>query len=368
MRGSGIAAALLVATAVLVTSAPASAQAPPEFYGVVPQDKLSNRDIERMGRGRVGTMRVTLSWSEIDPTPVPQDYDWEKFDAVVAEAARQQVEILPTVFTVPPWVSAMEGCTKPPGGPCEIRPPQTAAGLGAWREFLEAAVGRYGPEGLFWTLNPTVPERPIRAWQIWNEQNSPGFYQPRPDVGDYAALLTAASEGIRAEDPGAEVVLGGLYRYPLRGEKGGIRATDYLERLYDHPGIESTFDGVAIHPYAARISGVRAQVRRMVRVVDARGDGDEGIWITELGWASAGRRNPLNRGPEGQAARLRRAFAWFTAEREALGIRLVAWYAWRDTAVDDVRCNWCAYSGLFEFDSLRPKPAWAEFVRFTGGN
>ena len=272
------------------------------------------------------------------------------------------------MFTVPPWVSAMEGCDKPPGGPCEIRPPQTDAGLEAWRTFLEAAVARYGPGGLFWTLNPTLPERPIRVWQIWNEMNSPGFYQPQPDVGDYAALLTAASEGIRAQDPLAEILLGGLYRYPLRGAKGGIRATDYLKRLYDHAGIETTFDGIAIHPYAARMGGVKAQVRRMLRVVAARGDGSEGIWITELGWASGGRRNPLNRGPDGQAERLRAAFEWFTAQREALGFRLVAWYAWRDTEPDDVRCSWCAYSGLFESGSLTPKPAWDEFLRFSGGS
>jgi len=364
MRWRGIVAATTAAIA-LAASAPASAQTPPEFYGVVPQGELTDKDIERMGAGRVGTARVTLPWSQIDPTALPRDYLWQDFDEIVAEAARQDVAILPMAFSVPPWVSAMEGCRKPPGGPCEVRPPQTQAGLEAWRSFLAAAVDRYGPGGVFWTLNPTLPERPIRAWQIWNEQNSPGFYQPRPDVSDYAALLSAASAGIRAEDPEAEVVLGGLYRFPLGGDGGGIRGTDFLERLYAQPGIEAAFDGVAVHPYSARLVGMRSQVRRMTSIVDAHGDGQEGIWITEVGWASGGGPHPLNRGPEGQAERLRRAFAWFTARRAALNIRLVAWYAWRDTKGDAV-CDWCANSGLLEFGST-PKPAWLEFLRFTGG-
>lgn len=353
--------------ATLFAATPANAQAPADFYGVVPQDQPTKQDLVRMGDGQVGTVRVTLAWSEIDRSPVPQEYEWTEFDGIVAEAARQDIRVLPTIFTVPPWVSAMEGCDKPPGGLCEIRAPQSADGLEAWRTFTEAAAARYGPGGLFWTINPTLPERPIRTWQIWNEQNSPGFYQPRPDVGDYAALLKAASDGIRAEDPGAEIVLGGLYRYPLRGAQGGIRATDYLERLYDHEGIAEAFDGVAIHPYAARLRGVKAQIQRVIRVVDAHGDGQEGIWITELGWASDGRRNPLNRGPKGQAARLRSAFTWLTGQREALALRLVAWFAWRDTPPGEGRCQWCAHSGLFESGTLTPKPAWNEFVRFSGG-
>jgi hypothetical protein len=362
---SGVALAAI--TTLLAPGVAAAERAPRDFYGVVPQADVGAGDLERMGEGRVGTVRVTLPWAHIDRTAAPGDYDWSRFDAVVAGASRHGVAVLPTIYTVPSWVARLDGCPASSGAACSISPPRTQIGLSLWRSFVAAAVRRYGPEGLFWSLNPALPERPVRNWQVWNEPNSPGFFAPRPDVDAYAALLTAAAEAIRSVDERADVVLGGLYRYPLSGRDGGIRGTDFLERLYERPGIEAAFDGVAIHPYAARMSGVKAQVRRMMRVVRAAGDGDARIWITEIGWASGGRSNPLNRGRRGQAKRLEQAFRWFTAKRDRLGIRLVAWYAWRDMAPDEVRCQWCAHSGLFPTHGDDPKPAWERFVRFTGG-
>jgi polysaccharide biosynthesis protein PslG len=304
---------------------------------------------------------------EVEPTPLPADYNWARFDSVVAAASRQRIELLPTVHTVPAWVSGLEGCDGPAGGPCSITPPSTQLGLAAWRAFLGAAARRYGPSGLFWTLRPDLPRHPITTWQIWNEENSPGFFQPRPDVDRYAALLQAASEAIRGQDPTARILLGGLFRYPLAGRNGGVRATDYLRALYAHPGIDAAFDGVAIHPYAARLHSVTGQVERMVRVVRAAGDTQARIWITEIGWASGGKRNPLNRGPRGQARRLEVAFGYFLENRKRLGIRTVLWYAWRDVSPQDSRCKWCARAGLFRVGALVPKLAWDAFVRFTGG-
>jgi hypothetical protein len=359
----------LCALIAIAAAANASADVPRSFYGVVTQSRLDREDFERMDAGNVGTVRVTLPWAEVDPTPVPEDYRWAAFDELVAQAARSGIELLPTVYTVPPWVSSLDGCDKPPGGPCSITPPESQVGLAAWRSFLGAAVRRYGPGGLFWALHPGLAPNPIRTWQIWNEQNSPGFIQPRPDVDRYAALLGAASEAIRGQDPTAEIILGGMFRYPLGGREGGIRATDYLQELYAQPGIEHAFDGVAIHPYAGRMSGVKRQVRRVTKAVQGAGDNQASFWITEVGWASGGKRTPLNRGPDGQARRLAQAFRWFTRARTRLGLRAVLWYAWRDVPESDSRCQWCARSGLFPVGSLeQPKPAWASFLDFTGGS
>ncbi len=367
MRRAWIAAAIALCALVAPPQAGASAADP--FFGVVSQQsRLAESDIERMGAGRVGTLRVALPWTEIDPTPVPGDYDWSHFDAIVGAAARSGIEVLPTAYTVPYWVSQIEGCDGPPGGPCAITPPHTELGLSAWRTFLASAVRRYGPSGVFWAVHPNLPAKPITAWQIWNEENSPGFFQPRPDVGRYAQLVQAASEAIHGQDPDATVVLGGLFRYPLGGRKGGIRATDFLRELYAHPGIEQDFEGVAVHPYAARVHSVAKQVKRVVRVVREAGDQDAGIWITEVGWASGGKRNPLNRGPRGQAHRLRHAFGWFVSHRASLQLKTVLWYAWRDVPMDESRCKWCARSGLFHAGSLVPKLAWDAFTRFTGGS
>ena len=363
--------ALTALCAVFAMAAPAGAQAdvPRSFYGVVSQGHLDRADFERMDAGRIGTLRVSLPWSAIDRTPLPQDFNWAGFDELVSEAARQGIELLPTVYTVPGWVSSLEGCETPGSGPCTITPPHTELGLAAWRSFLGAAVRRYGPGGLYWALHPGLRPAPIRTWQIWNEMNSPGFFAPHPDIDRYAELLSSASDAIRGEDPDAEIVLGGMFRYPLGGRSGGIRATEFLRELYTHPGIGAAFDGVAIHPYAGRMSGVRRQVTRAIDAVRAAGDSQASFWITEVGWASGGKRTPLNRGRAGQAERLAQSFEWFTRQRARLGLRAVLWYAWRDVPESESRCKWCARSGLFPSGSLdEPKPAWASLLGFTGGS
>jgi hypothetical protein len=355
---------LFVAIAV-ATATPAHASPPPGFYGVVAQDELGVADFERMEAGRVGTLRATLAWSEVDPTPLPGDLQWEAFDRIVRQTARRGIRVLPTVYTVPGWVAELEGCETPGAGPCTITPPRSRLGLEAWRSFLAAAAARYGPGGLFWVLNPGVEEVPIEAWQIWNEPNAPGFYKPFPNPVFYADLVVAAATGLRSADPGAEVVLGGLFRNPSLG-RGGISGVEFLRALYARPGFDAAFDGVALHPYGARMSRVRRSVRRMLSVVDEAGD-DAETWITEIGWSSHGKPNPLNRGPRGQARRLAQAFRYFARERRRLRIRAVLWYAWQDVAAGEVRCQWCAASGLFTFGALDPKPAWDAFTLFTGG-
>jgi hypothetical protein len=367
-RGACAAALTLAAIlAVLADPGIASAKGPPRaFYGVVPQDEIGDRDLRRMKAGHLGTVRMTLPWSQIDRSPLPDDYDWSEFDAVVAGASRQRIRVLPTVYTVPRWLASLEGC-QGAGGVCTVMAPESDFALEEWRSFVGAAVRRYGPDGEFWAVNPNIPQRPIRAWQIWNEPNSLDFYQPQPDVSRYAELLVAAAEAIRSEDPGAEVLLAGLWRPLAEDPEVGINGAEFLEQLYQWPGVEAAFDGVAIHPYAKRISGVKAQVRRTIGITRTAGDEDVGIWITELGWASGGPAHPFNRGPRGQARRLEQAFRWFTANHSRVDLRLLAWYAWRDLARSELRCQWCVRTGLFRAHGLDPKPAWERLVALTGG-
>src|SRR5687767_13788737 len=87
----------------LARPGPAPAQGPPPtgFYGVVSQDPLGDADLERMGQGRVGTLRVTRSWAQIDSPTLPSGYDWSEFDDLVAASSREGLDILPAVYHVP---------------------------------------------------------------------------------------------------------------------------------------------------------------------------------------------------------------------------------------------------------------------------
>ncbi|MQA76176.1 MAG: hypothetical protein GEU88_17890 [Solirubrobacterales bacterium] len=365
--GAAALLALLVLFALLAASA--DARTPRSFFGVVPQTQLAEQDFEMMGDAKVGTLRFELRWAGIDPTSAPDDYDWSGPDFIIAQAARNRVGTLPFVYSTPDWVAKLDDRCKRDCGPYA---PRKGPALRAWKGFLEAAVQRYGPGGAFWAEHPELPQKPIRAWQIWNEQNSPSFYKPRPKVKHYAKLLRAGHQAITGVDRKAEVVLGGMFGTPLQGRKPAIAAWDYLKKLYRVKGAKRTFEGVAPHPYAAKFKNgnktVLAQLDLFREAMRKGGDPNADLWITELGWSSADGGNPLNRGRRGQAARLKQAFKYFEKHRRKLNIRTVDWYSWRDhlNAPDGALCAWCPESGLIEED-YDPKPSLRAFMRFTGG-
>jgi hypothetical protein len=354
-----------LAVAVLPIAAASAAAPPKRFFGVDPQGPVDRADYTRMGDAGVGTIRFQLSWALVDAGPPAGDYNWSSPDVIVAGAAANGVRALPFVLDTPAWVLALDGHSCEPGS-CPAYPPQGRRALAAWRAFLAAAVDRYGPHGSFWAANPDLPRLPIRAWQIWNEENSPSYWEPRPRVREYAELLDAAHEAIRERDPAATVILGGMFGTPFGGLRPGIAAWDFLARLYRLNGAKRDFEAVAPHPYAARFAEVKAQINRFrEQMVDA-GDGRAELWITELGWASGGTPHPLNRGLAGQARRLRQSFRYLIDKRRRLGVRNVTWYSWRDNrATDAGLCVWCPQSGLL-YENHSGKPAFDAFREFTG--
>ena len=354
------AAAALFALAVAAPAASA-AKPPRSFYGVVPQTQLSPDDYSKMGAAKVGTLRTPFVWSAIDPSALPGDEDWSAYDPLVGQAAINGVSILPTVTTTPQWVSQLDQCAEN----CEHAPPRSVLALAAWRAFLRVSVQRYGPDGSFWAENPQIPKLPIHAWQIWNEQNSPTYYAPEPNVDDYAKLVTEASRAIEDIDPTAEVILGGMFYSPLGGRAPAMLSTDYLRQLYRRPGFEQRFDGVAVHPYAQSFKTVKLLVELMRKESAKAGDGNVGYWLTEVGWASGGASHPLVVGESKQAKKLRQAFKYFTANRAKLNIRQIDWFSWRDTPPSYSLCVWCPESGLFTREGFAAKPALKAFMEFT---
>ena len=223
-------------------------------------------------------------------------------------------------------------------------PRASAGGLAAFKAFTADLVKRYGPNGTFWAANPSLPEKPIRAWQIWNEQNSPSFYGPKPNVKAYAKLLDAANKAISSVDPKAEVILGGMFGTPQQGRKPSIFAWNFLDKLYTIKGAKKDFDGVGIHPYAGQMTKVIQQTELMIESIRDARDRTATTWITELGWASSGPANPLVKGSKGQAQRLKDAFNYFLKNRRKFKTQTVIWYSWRDHDGEGL-CEWCAGSG-----------------------
>ena len=207
---------------------------------------------------------------------------------------------------------------------------------------------------------------PVRTWQVWNEANF--FYFTYPVVpADYVRLLKASHQVIKQEDPGAKVMLSGLYGSPPSQPKRAMKSWQFLEKLYDL-GAKGYFDSVAIHPYTPDTQQLELLLERVRKTLDQNGAKGTPIDVTEIGWGSD-RKTAFGKGStQAQARQLTSGLSYLIGKRRKLGIRSAYWFAWKDMPQNVKTCNFCYSSGLFYSGAgLRPKPAWDAFVRITGG-
>lgn len=367
MRALAVALALVFALA-FATRAEAL---PAKFWGVVPQSELNAEQFQRLGRGGVESVRISLDWSQLQPRrggPI----EWSGIDTTVELAARAGIEVLPTVTGAPSW--AVPNAHVPGGGgntaPTHLPVSGTAAA--GWKNLLRQAVEHYGPNGSFWATHSSVPPQPIRAWQIGNEPNFK-YFVTKPNPTEYGKLVKLSSSTVKSVDPGAQVVLAGLFARPKgartkSGEHKSLNwyASDFIARMYEtNPGIKSRFDGVALHPYAYYANELPGLVEELRGVLVEHADPGAGIWITELGWSSGKptRSNLFAKGPGGQASQLSAAFRTLRSNQRKWRIKRVYWFS-----VDDANgaCTFCSGSGLFG-PGFTPKKSWSAYVGFTGG-
>src|SRR5262249_54229478 len=341
----------LVATTTLVLclglASGAHASAPREFYGVISANDPTPSQINRMGAGKVGTLRVNFVWGAVQAAP-GAPYDWSHYDELIGAAARNGIRVLPTIYSSPKWAA-----------PRPNYPPSPAY-MDDFQAFTKAPAERYGNNGLFWTLNPLIPKMPITDWQLWNEPNSPSFWQPKPDPAEYVALLRRAHDGIKSGDPQARIVLAGLFRKPRI--HNGTFLPKYLPAISQLGG-RDLFDAVSVHPYATTPRLSLDAPREARRIMRRFGDADKPLWITEIGWATAGQRTPLTVGTSRQAKYLRQSFNIFAANRGRLRIQGVIWYSFMDVPGR----IWVGHTGLFTVGGAA-KPSWRAFTHLTGGS
>lgn len=369
LRAWTLALTLMATFAIFASTAQAL---PPGFWGVVPQSHLDAEKFQRLSRGGVESMRMPLAWAAVQPSQ-ESTLDWSAFDNQVEEAAKAGIKVLPFITGAPEWAVP---AVKVPGAGGLVAParlPVSGAARTGWVNFLTAAVARYGPTGSFWSEHPGVPKRPIRNWQVWNEPNFK-YFIAKPNPGEYGKLVKLSYTALRAADPGAQVILAGLFARPkgARNAKTGKHkslnwyASDFVNAMYAlTPGVKTRFNGVALHPYTIRASELTPVTEEFRKVLTTHGDGAKGLWLTELGWSSgkASGGNQFAKGPGGQARELRAAFTTLRSKQAKWKLKSVYWFS-----VDDApgACNFCDGSGLFGSGFI-PKKSWFEYVKFAGG-
>jgi hypothetical protein len=407
--------------ALLVTLAFATSARADVVYGVVPQDGAlpTQDDLKLMPQGGISSIRTILSWSTVEATQ--GQYDWSGTDEIVRQETENGLAPFPFLYGTPAWAAGIDKRKCVADG-CAVYPPKSAATRDAFAKFAAAAASRYGPGGAFWTvpvdqarqlqlvpcipplqpplcddptpppppppgdptptpppvpptptpspLDPSLPPcqctvaHPIMTWQVWNEQNSPKYFAPKANVGSYGKLLKGAGDAIHAAEPGADVILGGMWG-PDSAKKVVIPVSKYLAALYKVPGIKDSFDSIALHPYSSSADGSQQALKVAHSVVKKAHDKHVGMWITEIGWASGGPKGePFNKGKAGQAKVLADAYKGFNKAARKDNLRGIFWYSWRDKPGGDLICTWCGFAGLRAKNGTA-KPAWDALVKLA---
>jgi hypothetical protein len=358
---------ITLAAALMLLPPSAQARVPPSFVGMVADGPVFDpavslpHEFGLMAASGVQSVRAQFAWERAQPYPawdfVPQGEasrfvdeggiptDWSRIDQTVAAAAALHLSVLPVVITTPGW-----DALPPFGFPSPPRDPAP------YTRFVAAAARRYGPNGAFWAQHPELAPQPIRDWQIWNEPNLRTFWHPANWPGPYVALMRASRAALKAVDPGARIVLGGL---PEQSWKA-------IAKIY-RTGGRGLFDIAAIHPFTTRVAGALEIVRKAEAVMRRHHDGAKPVWLTEITWPSSRGHTNTNFGYEvserAQAHKLADAFRTFAAVRRQLRIERVYWYTWISS--DQSRIYPFDWSGLSTLrgSTVRRKPALAAFRR-----
>jgi hypothetical protein len=353
-----VALAALLALAI-APGADARRSVPRPFMGVNWDDTIAHKAPEslqaqqfpRMAAAGAEGVRVAFSWARAQPQPGDDSIDLSASDRFVALASARRVRVLPDVILAPDWARLLQRYPQsPPRDPRDFRP------------YVRAIVLRYGPHGTFWNEHPELPRLPIRQWQFWNEPHLP-FQWTLPHGYDwrktYTDQLHVFHDAVKAADPKAKVVLGGLTNESWK----------YLNQLYK-AGAGRWFDIAAVHPYTRKPEGVLEIVRRFRTVMKRHHQNRKPVWITEFGLpASRGHektKNHLQTNDKGMASFLSQAYALLARNRHRSLVRVsrAYWYTWASKYKGDI----FTYSGLFKYrpkHRLVEKPAYRAFVRIA---
>lgn len=356
---AALAAVFAAAPAAGITAAPAQAQAPRGFVGMVAEDIFGLTGATRQEQLRaqsaagVTLLRQTFDWEQIERSP--GRYRFEYHDAYVLAAARAGIRIMPILFRPPSFHSSKPARATRRG----TYPPRSNAAFG---RFARALARRYGPKGSLWAADPSLRRFHIREWQVWNEPNLPVYWPGRPSAKGYVKMVAAVSRALKREHAGAQVVLAGI---PDSRIDGAIPFERYVRGVFRAGGAR-TFDAFAVHPYAGSASGLLRRTKSVRRLLNRLPGGRrKRLWITEFGWASQGPGSPYTVGPERQARYTEQAIAGLYRRRGALRLDGFVFFNWRDASpFQGGKDFWGLHAGLLRIDAS-PKPALAAFTRAT---
>jgi hypothetical protein len=201
-----------------------------------------------------GYIRVDVEMNAIFEAPdgsKSDTPDWSGLDEITALSQKYDLPVLAILLAPPRFTSA-----------CPEKPDPSRCAAADTGEFgaLAGQIAKHAAGT-------------IDHWEILNEPDGEWAFEGTPE--QYAAMLSAAYDGIKAEVPSAQVLMGGLMRPHEPG---------WLERVFATPGAD------ALHKFDIANIHLRGPVDNVVRRygefsgwIQARGFHGQ-LWVTEHGY------------------------------------------------------------------------------------
>jgi hypothetical protein len=336
---------LAVALAWLVVPVPSTAAE----VGVVadvtwgqPREAIA-REIELLEATGVGWIRANANWKALEPDRpgVVDARVLAAYDYAVDRARAAGIEVLmPIADGVPYWASGDPEKRIDDQGERHWNETYPPADMADYGRIVRLVVDRFRRRG-------------VHAYEIWNEPNLEHFWGSGPDPAAYVDMLRAGAAAVRAADPKATVVLGGLSENDVR----------YLDGVY-RAGGGRLFDAVAVHPYTFGAPPLPEEARRGDRRRSLAGLGDireamvrhgdtaKKVWITEFGYSTTTEEGGVSEAD--QARYLRQAYAYVD---RLPWVHSMFWYQARDDPLGGDGDGYADRFGLMTTD-FRPKPSY----------
>ncbi len=270
-------------------------------------------------------------------------------------------EVLIDVLGVPSWAAASpSGCELP--GTTSITRALAAGALSAYRGLIGELVSLARSAGVA-----------LNWWSPWNEPNDPGFLSPQrgecdaasPPVSPsvYAQLAQALAQELRADAPGASIVLGELNG----GEPDSPHATSVGSFVATLPGdVLCLASAWSVHAYAGYGPGAYAgsgtgnPVAALEQALARRGGcaAKAPVWVTETGAGAPHPGAPPDGSAEQELEACRALAARLGTWLEDPRVAAVFQYTFRDDPAFPV--------GLVSADLRRLHPSYGLWLALAG--
>lgn len=254
-------------------------------------------DFQLLNELGINEMRCSFGWDDYEPTRGQFDFDWLK--QFVALANQYGIKLRPYIAYTAPWAGIH--------GPDKIYWNDPPANLQDWYDFVY---------NVALTLKPY---KNVLSYEFYNEENDAFWWEG--GINQYGKTLAQAALAVRAADPSAQVLLGGLV-FP-----------DYDFQLgLDEKGYAPYWDITPFHAYPETWEEQTVETYLDEQYYDYfvpenNATGKKPIWVNEMGFATTEGKTELD-----QANWFARAVSTFLATRQ---IQELGIYEIKDLPIDD---------------------------------